>query len=296
MELRQLATFIMIAKTKKFNQAAELLSYAQSTITTHIQALEAELGVKLFERFGHHISLTREGKALLSYAEQIVTLVDEAKEIVSFSEIPKGTLIIGTGESLSTYRLPGVLQEYRCKYPQVEIILKFSNCSNLRDLIKMNEVDVGLLIDREITEPELSVDILSPEPMYFVAAPHHALAQRDKVIPQDLENECLIITEPGCSFRATIESILQEFNVKPRSILEASSIESIKQFVMHDFGITMLPRFTIKSEIASNRLVLLNWQGHVSDYVVQLVHHKNKYISPTLLSFLQTAKEKFSVR
>ncbi len=176
MELRQLATFVMIAKTKKFNQAAELLSYAQSTITTHIQALEAELGVKLFERFGHYISLTREGKSLLSYAEQILTL------------------------------------------------------------------------------------------------------------------------EPGCSFRATIESILQECNVKPRSILEASSIESIKQFVMHDFGITMLPHFTIESEIVNKRLVLLNWQGHVSDYMVQLVHHKNKYISPTLRSFLQTAKGHFSVR
>jgi DNA-binding transcriptional LysR family regulator len=292
MELRQLATFVTIAKTKKFNQAAELLSYAQSTITTHIQALEVELGVKLFERFGHCISLTQEGKALLSYAEQILNLVDEAKEIVSFSEVPKGTIVIGTGESLSTYRLPSVLQEYRCKYPQVEIILKFSNCSSLRNLIRMNEVDVGLLIDREIEEPELSVELLSRESMCFVTSPHHTLAQREVIIPQDLENEYLILTEPGCSFRATIEGILHEFNVKPRSILEASSIEAIKQFVMHDFGITMLPRFTIESEIASNRLVLLHWQGNVSDYMVQLVHHKNKYLSPTLLSFLQIAKAK----
>jgi DNA-binding transcriptional LysR family regulator len=296
MELRQLATFVTIAKTKKFNQAAELLNYAQSTVTTHIQALETELGVKLFERFGHHISLTREGKALFSYAEQILTLVDEAKEIVSFSEIPKGTLVIGTGESLSTYRLPSILQEYRHNYPQVEIILKFSTCSNLRDLIRMNEVDVGLFIDREITEPEFVVEILSREPMYFVAAPHHALAQRKEVIPQDLDNEYLILTEPGCSFRATIESILHECNVKPRSILEASSIESIKQFVMHDFGITMLPHFTIESEIANNRLVVLNWQEHVSDYMIQLVYHKNKCISPTLFSFLQAVKEKFSVK
>lgn len=296
MELRQLATFVTVAKTKRFNQTAELLSYAQSTITSHIQALETELGVKLFERFGHHISLTREGGVLLSYAEQILTLVDEAKEIVSFSEIPKGKLVIGTGESLSTYRLPSVLQEYRRNYPQVEIILKFSNCSNLRDLIRKNEVDVGLFIDREITEPEFAVEVLAIEPMHFLAAPHHVLAQQKEVVPQDLDNECLVLTEPGCSFRATIESILHEWNVKPRSILEASSIESIKQFVMHDFGITMLPHFTIESEIANNRLVPLNWQKHISAYMVQLVHHKNKHITPTLLSFLQTAREKFSIK
>lgn len=71
MELRQLKTFVTIAKQGSFVQAADALGYAQSTITNHIQNLENEMGVRLFERLGHRIYLTAQGKALLPYVEQV---------------------------------------------------------------------------------------------------------------------------------------------------------------------------------------------------------------------------------
>ncbi|MDF2500923.1 MAG: gltR 1 [Anaerosporomusa subterranea] len=76
MEIKQLRTFIAIISAGSFAQAAEHLGYTQPTLTTHIQSLERELNVKLFDRLGHRIRLTRQGERFLSYAERILKLAD----------------------------------------------------------------------------------------------------------------------------------------------------------------------------------------------------------------------------
>lgn len=124
MEYKQLISFVTVAKLGSFTKTAEKLSYAQSTVSAHIQSLEEELSTVLFERLGRRVSLTREGKKLLFYAEQIIKLNDEAREIILGSASPRGTITIGSPESLCVYRLPHLLQEYRKLYPKVELILK----------------------------------------------------------------------------------------------------------------------------------------------------------------------------
>lgn len=113
MDFRQLTTFVTIAKLQSFSLAAQDLDYAQSTITTQIQLLEKELGVKLFERLGHRITLTSKGSRLLPFAEQILKLTSEAKDAMEDSGLPRGTLTVGAVESLCVMRLPKLLKAYR---------------------------------------------------------------------------------------------------------------------------------------------------------------------------------------
>lgn len=138
MEFRNLKTFATIAKLGSFVQAADALGYAQSTITNHIQVLENEMGVRLFERLGHRVMLTEQGKALLPYASEVIKLTYEAVKVIENPNIPQGVLTIGTNESISTYRLPALLQAYRKAYPRVEMILKFVNCDTVCDDIRRN--------------------------------------------------------------------------------------------------------------------------------------------------------------
>jgi DNA-binding transcriptional LysR family regulator len=145
MEFRQLKTFVTIATLGSFVQAADALGYAQSTITNHIQMLENEMGVRLFERLGHRVMLTNQGKSLLPYAEQILKLTSEAVKIVGDPAVPQGNLIIGSNESLGTYRLPILLQAYRQAYPKVEMILRFVNCDTIYEDIRKNKIDVVMV-------------------------------------------------------------------------------------------------------------------------------------------------------
>lgn len=292
MEFRQLKTFATIAKLGSFVQAADALGYAQSTITNHIQTLENEIGVRLFERLGHRVILTAQGKSLLPYAEQVIKLTSEAAKVVANPDIPQGSLTIGTNESLGTYRLPALLQAYRKAYPKVEMILKFVNCDAICDDIRKNKMDVGVIINNKVWENDLIVEDISSEQMLFLADPHHPLAQKEKVRPYDLAETCVILTEPGCSYRLTMEKIFKDFRITPQSILEASSIETIKQLIMLGLGISILPRFTVEKELAEGRIHAVQWDEPIPDYAVQLLYHKDKWISPTLQAFFQVVSRR----
>jgi DNA-binding transcriptional LysR family regulator len=293
MELRQLKTFATIAKLGSFVQAADSLGYAQSTITNHIQILETEMGIKLFERLGHRVRLTNQGKLLLPYAEQVSKLTAEALAIAANPDVAKGTLIIGTSESLGTYRLPELLQAYRRAYPNVEMILKFANCDKICDYLRENEIDVGLIINNRVADCDLLVDDISNEQLLFLTAPDHPLAQKKKIMPHDLAETCIILTEPGCSYRLTLEKILKDFRTVPQSFLEASSIESIKQLIMLGLGISLLPRFTVEKELAEGRIHAIHWDGPIPNYRVQMLYHRDKWLSPALQSFFTTVRENY---
>src|SRR5512138_3832701 len=123
MDFRQLKAFLTVGSLLNFTKAAEQLGYAQSSITAQIQQLENELGVKLFERIGKTVKLTYAGTAMIPYATQILQLERNLKADLTDSGVPAGTLTIGAAESLSIYRLPVLLKEYRGLYPQVALRL-----------------------------------------------------------------------------------------------------------------------------------------------------------------------------
>ena len=155
MDFRQLNAFLTIGKLQSFTAAANDLGYAQSTITTQIKLLEQELGVKLFERIGKHVTLTHEGIlitffTLLQLAKQMIKLSDDIKNVVFNEEKPSGTLTIGAAESLCVIRLPEILKEYRKLYPDVEVSLKFGSCADFRQYLKDNIIDVAFSLGRKI--------------------------------------------------------------------------------------------------------------------------------------------------
>ena len=117
MELRQLATFRLIAQTQSFSRTAAALNYAQSTVSAQIQGLEEELGIPLFDRLGKRVALTEAGQRLLGYAEKILDLAAEARFSITSEETLTGTLTISAAETLCTYRLPAILREFRTSPP-----------------------------------------------------------------------------------------------------------------------------------------------------------------------------------
>lgn len=290
MELRQIRTFAAIAKHGSFVQAAEVLGYAQSTITSHIQALENELGTRLFERLGHRVSLTAQGKSLLPYAEQMCRLAFEAANVVPDPAIPHGRLTIGTNESLGTYILPGMLQAYRQTYPAVEIILKFANCGTICEYIRDNTIDAAIIINEKTEHSDIVSEIISCEQMLFLTGQDHPLTGKARVAPGDLAETCVILTEPGCSYRSTLETIFREAGTPPQSIIEASSIETIKQLIILGLGTSMLPRFTVEKELADGRIHAARWAGPVPAFAIQLLYHKDKWLSPALEAFFQVVR------
>ena len=121
MEIKQLKTFTMVAKTLSFSKTAEILNFAQSSISDQITTLESELHCKLFERLGRKSTLTNEGECLLNYAEKILILCEEAKQDISGNLRPKGNLRIAIAETLCVFRLPELFQQFSKTHPDVDL-------------------------------------------------------------------------------------------------------------------------------------------------------------------------------
>jgi DNA-binding transcriptional LysR family regulator len=286
MELRNLYTFKIVAEVKGFTKAAELLSYAQSSVTAQIQALEEELHTKLFDRLGKKVVLTAAGEKLLSYASRMLELHDEAIQAITSDIVPAGTLTIGAPESLATFRLPAIIQEYTSLFPQVKIILRPGLCWELRSMARSGEMDVVFLLEPEVTEQDLHIETLVIENMVIVAPPAHPLAQKTTVQTPELKGETFLHTEPGCSYRTLFEKHLNSHGIFPGDDLEFWSIEAIKHCVMSGLGLSFLPLITVEKEIAEGKLKSLTWDDTHCRVATQMAYHKKKWISPALKEFL----------
>lgn len=291
MEFRQLHAFCAVANTASFTHAANILGYAQSTVSTQIQLLEQELNTKLFDRLGKTVVLTSQGSCFLTYAKQILHLSLAAQEAVSGSITPTGSITIGAPESLCVLRLPILLQEYRKRCPNVKIALKTGTCSDFDYWLKSHLIDIAFFLQQETIHPELVTHTLFPEPMVLVAGADHPLIKKGTLTPQDLHNESLILSEIGCSYRIILENILALKRVYPASILDFSSVSAMKQCAISGLGITLLPKIAVTNELATGQLVDLNWNGPDFGISAQIAYHKDKWLSPALAAFFNLTTE-----
>ena len=123
MDIQLLKVFYAVAQEGSISKAANKLTFAQSNVTHKIQQLEADLQTQLFYRHNRGITLTPPGQILVSYAEKILHVIQEARAAVGDSSVPAGPLRIGAVETTAAVRLPALLADYHREYPAVDFAL-----------------------------------------------------------------------------------------------------------------------------------------------------------------------------
>lgn len=293
MDIKQLQTFLTASDTLSFTQTAQLLDYAQSTITAQIKSLEEELGVVLFERLGKRITLTEEGKRLQQYAQKMLDLDMEMKKAM-LNEQEQAVLKIGAQESQCVYRLPSILQQFQKSHPQVKIIFKPVHTTEIaKDLLQSGHLDVAFITDIYRETPMLHRERLLQEQLVFVTAPTDDNFGKVVFSSQQLINETLLLTESGCSYRNQLEIQLQQEGTLPYQMIEFASIEAIKQCVMAGLGISFLPKMVVEKELENHRLKELTTSMNLADIFTDIAWHKDKHISPYLADFIEIAMKSY---
>jgi DNA-binding transcriptional LysR family regulator len=289
MELRQLATFRTVAEMGNFTRAAEHLGYVQSNVTAHVQALERELGVVLFDRLGRQVRLTLAGRRLLDYAGRILALADEASDAVN--DTGAGEVRISAPETLCAHRLPALLRLARSELPLARVVFRPVAAGTLRQQVWAGELDVAFALELPYPTPGLHVESLAREEILLVASPDHALVTAAAVAPADLLGVPVLLTEAGCAYRVRFEQALAAAGVTPREMLEFSSVEAIKQCVIAGMGLAVLPAVTVARELAQGELAALRWVGPSLTMTTQLIWHAKRWCGPTLSAFLALARQ-----
>jgi len=286
MELRHLNTFRTVATGLSFTRAAAELGYVQSAVTGHVKALEEELGVRLFDRLGRRIVLTQAGSKLLSYADKILQLTDEAATLVASDE-PAGAVAVSAPEVLCTFRLPAVIRRLHELHPRIQLLFRASPTgaldSNLRGALADGSIDVAFVLEEDIASSDtLQVEHLAHEPLAVVAAHDHPLARAAAVGPADLDGLPVMLTDKGCGYRRVFERALYSAGARAAVVGEFTSGETVKRCIESGTAIGVLAAVSVRDEIAARRLSALRWTGPELALGSYLVTHKQRWSSPAL--------------
>jgi len=289
LDLRQMRTFRTVATERSFTRAAAVLNYAQSSITAQVHGLEQDLGVPLFDRLGRHVELTAAGRQLLSYADKLLELAEEAEQAVHSKGEPAGPLTVSAAESLLTYRLPELLRTFQCRYPAVQLSIHASLVCKRGNTLDPG-VDVDLSIDEPVRTPNLIVQQLRTEPMVAAVSADHALAKKKKIEANDVVEQQILMTEQSCSYRALFERALAAEGARVSKSLELASVEAIKQCALARMGIAVLPEFVVHEELTQGSLVALDWPKERLQVYTQMIRHRDKWVSPVVEAFWSMAE------
>src|SRR5215471_3472950 len=284
MEVRQLQIFCALAEELNFTRTAERVHTVQSNVTTQIKALEEELGTPLFDRLAKRVVLTDAGQRFLPYAEKALAAMVEGQSAVRHGSEPAGPLRIGAPESVLTYRLPEVLQCFRKRHPQVELIFRPHWDETLWEAIEGGRLDMAIRMIDSIDHPQCASIRLRTEKVHLIANPEHALARKRSVEPGDLAGEMLLLTEAGCAYRKKLDELLAANKVRVGNVTEFSSVEALKQCAMAGMGIGLLPEIVVAGELNRKQLKSLAWVGPDMNIATHIVWHKDKWLSPGMLA------------
>lgn len=279
MTITQLETFLKITETSSFTSAANLLGYAQSTVTMQIKQLEEELNCLLFERLGKSIVLTPEGERLSVYAQKMLQLEREILLEVPASNEPAGILRLGVSESLCYNTFPQLLMEYKKKFPKIEIQLQFISHDTFPLLLKKGVLDMVYTLNPYIESTDLVMLYKKPETLGFYASPQYPLAGKKNIEESDLKNIPLLLTSHECSFRAMLVESLAKLSITPKIVLETSSKEILKQFAINQLGVAFMPDMAVQKEMENHSLTKLNWTGNDFPIFSQIFIHKDKHLN-----------------
>lgn len=286
MDLRNLNTFIQTAELNSFTRAAEKLGYSQPTVSFQIKQLEQELGVQLFERIGHTVSLTQKGREVLSYAQRIVQLTNEMSNSGKTEELPEDTLYIGMAESLCQMLIIDEFASFRTQYPQLSLSVTTASTEDLLRLLDHNEVDLICTLDHHLYD--VNYHIVSEEkiPAHFICSVNHPLAKKESIDVCELLDQPFMLTEKGMSYRRLMDEQLAKLSLEITPVLQCSNPSQIAQLVEKGQGLSFLPDYVTKPFVEKGTICYLDVHEFNINVWKQIVVHRDKWISASLKAVL----------
>ncbi len=291
--LKQMRAFCEVVRSGSVTLAAQKLFLSQPSVSLQIQAMERELGVKVFERRGPVLKLTPDGGVLYALAKPLLEGIDSLQEnfTAQHGKLESGELNIGAGESTILYILPEAVRRFVTAHPRIQ--LKIHNKTG-RDGLKMlraDEIDfaVGSLLD--ISKDIFYQPVVTFDPV-LITPPDHPLAKLKNVTLEDISHYGLILPPRHLSTWLMVKYVFQQHNLTATVTLEAGGWEVIKKYVELGMGISIVTDICLTGAEKLARIPLKQYFPQ-RDY--GLVLRKGKFLSPQARRFVAILKEIYGI-
>ena len=287
MDLRGLNIFIQVAEQGSFTRAGELLGYSQPTISFQIRQLEQELGVPLFDRVGHTVSLTDAGRQALSYAQRICNLSREMISEARDTGPVRGHLRLGMADSLCQSIVAEGFDEFRSRYPELTLTILSAGTGELLRMLDHNEVDLVCTMDIPVYNTAYVTANEEPVGVHFVLHPEHPLARQTVVKITDLVELPFLLTEKGMSYRRVMDEKLAERSLEVLPALETGRADVLCRLVEEGAGISLLPDYVTEASVRAGRLKRLEIEDFRIEVWKQILYRREKWLSPQMKAVME---------
>ena len=262
MNLRDLKYLVALAEHKHFGRAAAACFVSQPTLSTQIRKLEEELGVPLVERAPRKVMLTPAGREAAARARRIVAEAEQLKEAARRSRDPEaGTVRLGIFPTLGPYLLPHVIPRIRERFPQLELLLVEEKSDVLLTQLRHGQLDAALLA-LPVNDDQLHCQFLFEEPFVLAAPEGHPLTAHRSLSLEDLSEQRLLLLQDGHCLRDQALDVCHLAGALEKSEFQATSLETLRQMVAANVGVTLLPVLAVKPPVArSPNIRLIPFEG-----------------------------------
>ncbi|MFD1850643.1 LysR family transcriptional regulator [Oceanobacillus bengalensis] len=277
MELKDLEIFQVVAEKGTITGAAKEMKYVQSNITSRIRKLEDEMNTPLFNRHRRGMSLTPEGKKLLTYSEKILLLTEEMKKAVQTNKEPSGKLEIGTIETV--IHLPKILSSYIKKYKDVDLSLYTGVTKNLVEEVLNHKLDGAF-----ITESDDHPDLVSHE----VFQEELVLISNTRITSLEaLKEESILCFSKGCGYRARLAEWYTDQNLSPKKIMEFGTLETILRSTVMGLGVAFVPKSEVMQLKREGLIQFHELPEQYSKVKTVFIRRADTYLTPTIEKFIE---------
>jgi DNA-binding transcriptional LysR family regulator len=282
--LKQIQTFMEVARQRSVSKAAERLFVTQPAVSMQIRQLEEAFGVPLIEPLGRTIQLTHAGEAFLEHA---IAAMGELKDLEAHMAehvgLKKGRIDLAV-VSTAKYFIPMLLVRFNKLFQGIDIQLKIDNRENILGLMARNEADL-VVMGRAPATLDCEATAFASNPLAIVAAPEHVLVRRKNLPFTVLGEHRLVVREEGSGTRAAMERLFAEHQTPLNVVMEMPSNETIKQAVMAGMGLSFLSLRTVRHELASGHIALVDIEGLPTLGNWYVTHMRHKKLSPAAQAF-----------
>ncbi len=294
MDLRALEVFCKVVELRSFSRAAEAVYLTQPTVSGHIKALEAELGLQLLDRAGKTVTPTQAGELLYGYARRLLALRDEAQQAISEHKGGlKGHLVIGGSSIPGAYILPPLVVAFKREHPDVTITLSVGGSHEVVRRVIEGTLEMGM-VGARFEEGRVAYEPYAQDELVLAVAASHPWARRGTVRLEELPQQPFIMRERGSGTRKVMEEALAAHALDPSGlhvVLEVTGNEAVRQALKAGAGVAVISRRAIQDDVRCKMIAVLRLHGVKLSRDFYLVTHKSRSRSPLAAAFLRFLHE-----
>lgn len=286
MDTQDLRIFLSVAEHGSFSIAAEHVHLTQPAVSKRIANLEQELGVRLFDRISRKISLTEAGSIFQSRARTLIHELEITQSaMTSLKHGPAGSLALAISHHLGLHRFPPLLQEYAARYSEVILDVRFVDSERAYEAVVQGSVDIAVITLAPEPQPSVKAHLLWDDPLYFVCARNHPLADLEQPTLADLSMHGCLLPSLATYTGRIIKQQFDHQGLALKPVMTTNYLETLAKMTEIGLGWSVLP-----STLLTDALLKLKI-GSPLQRQLGVIHHHQRTLSraaEALLDLLQT--------